>query len=81
MLAHKSTAAGGVLKGCDGRFIKAFDVNLGGGSITHAELRGIAHGLRIAWDEGLRKVLLQTDSTTAISLLKDEDSHTIPITP
>ncbi|CAI0467081.1 unnamed protein product [Linum tenue] len=75
VLAQKSTAAGGVLRGCDGRFIKAFAANLGGGSITHAELGGIVHGLRMAWEEGSRKVILQTDSTTAINLLKDADCH------
>ncbi|CAI0436181.1 unnamed protein product [Linum tenue] len=69
-LSPASTSCGGVVRGDDGRFIKAFTANLGGGSITRAELAGIAHGLRFAWEEGIRKVVLQTDSCTARTLIE-----------
>ncbi|CAL1397294.1 unnamed protein product [Linum trigynum] len=62
------STAGGVIRGSDGRFIKAFAVNLGGGSITHVELAGIAQGL------GARRVRLQTDSAVAISLLQSDQA-------
>ncbi|CAI0399883.1 unnamed protein product [Linum tenue] len=52
----------------------AYSVNLGGGSITSAQLAGIAHGLQIAWGRGCRKVALQTDSSTAISLIQSANT-------
>ncbi|CAL1372638.1 unnamed protein product [Linum trigynum] len=64
-----STSCGGVVRGDDGHLIRAFTANLGGGSITRAELAGIAYGLRLAWEEGIRKVVLQTDSRTARTLI------------
>ncbi|CAN1147227.1 Putative ribonuclease H protein At1g65750 [Linum perenne] len=44
-------------------------MSLGNCSITRAELRGALEGLERAWREGFRKVLLQMDSQTTISLL------------
>ncbi|CAL1413666.1 unnamed protein product [Linum trigynum] len=70
-----STAAGGILRSDSGRFIKAFAVNLGGGTITRAELVGIEQGLKLAWDLGVRKVLVQSDSTTAIDLIEAASQH------
>ncbi|CAL1392193.1 unnamed protein product [Linum trigynum] len=69
------TAAGSIVRGGDGRFIKAFAVNLGGGSITRAELAGIVHGLRLTWETGARKVLLQTDSAAAMSIIEKATHH------
>ncbi|CAL1403368.1 unnamed protein product [Linum trigynum] len=66
----ESTACGGIVRGDDGRFIRAFTANLGGGSITRAELTRIVYGLKLAWEEGARKVVLQTDSATAKSLIE-----------
>ncbi|CAI0405948.1 unnamed protein product [Linum tenue] len=57
------------MRGSDGRFLKAFTANLGGGSITRAELAGIVYGLDLAWEQGARKVILQTDSSTAKNLI------------
>ncbi|CAI0616095.1 unnamed protein product [Linum tenue] len=58
--------AGGVVRDDQGHFLGAFVMNLGGGSITHVELMGILQGLRCAWELGVRKILLQTDSRAAI---------------
>ncbi|CAL1378980.1 unnamed protein product [Linum trigynum] len=46
-----SSGTGGVIRGSDGWFIKAFSTNLA----------GIAQGLHSAWETGARKVKLQTD--------------------
>ncbi|CAL1357025.1 unnamed protein product [Linum trigynum] len=62
---------GGIVRGDYGRFVRAFTANLGGGSITRAELAGIAFGLRLPWEEGVRKVILQTDSCTAKILIEN----------
>ncbi|CAL1413350.1 unnamed protein product [Linum trigynum] len=58
-----STAAGGIVRGGDGRFIKAFAVNLGRGS------------LRLTWETRARKVLLQTDSAAAVSIIEKATHH------
>ncbi|CAL1382608.1 unnamed protein product [Linum trigynum] len=53
MLSQGSAAARGVLRSDEGRFVRCFMVNLGGGSITHAELAGIDYGLRLACSDRL----------------------------
>ncbi|CAI0557845.1 unnamed protein product [Linum tenue] len=64
-----NAAAGGVIRREDGRMLRAFSGNLGEGSITRAELAGIAFGLKAAWEIGLRQVQVQTDSHIAIQLI------------
>ncbi|CAI0540382.1 unnamed protein product [Linum tenue] len=49
--------------------LRAFARNLGEGTITRAELAGLVHGLHIAWEMGIRKFIVQTDSKTAIQLI------------
>ncbi|CAN1758205.1 Putative ribonuclease H protein At1g65750 [Linum perenne] len=62
-----STAIGGVLRDSDGRFARAFCANLGDCSITRAELKAIIEGMRMAWDLGVDRLHIQTDSITAVS--------------
>ncbi|CAL1402632.1 unnamed protein product [Linum trigynum] len=45
-------------------------MDLGGGSITRADLLGMLQGLHCAWEMGIRKAILQTDSKTTIQLLE-----------
>ncbi|CAI0559343.1 unnamed protein product, partial [Linum tenue] len=70
----ESTAAGGVIRDEEGLLLRAFTMNLGGGSITKAEIAGITDGLQIAWDLGLKKVQVQTDSKIAMQLLHEATS-------
>ncbi|CAN1254850.1 Putative ribonuclease H protein At1g65750 [Linum perenne] len=62
---------GGLLRDYEERFIASFAANLGSCSITRAELRGIIDDMRLAWDKGIRKLCIQTDSKAAISLIRD----------
>ncbi|CAN1146170.1 Putative ribonuclease H protein At1g65750 [Linum perenne] len=59
----------GLLRNHLGHCSAAFSANLGKCSITRGELRGIVHGLDIAWTEGHRKVRIQSDSHTAVNLI------------
>ncbi|CAN1126126.1 Putative ribonuclease H protein At1g65750 [Linum perenne] len=69
-LTHSgSTAIGGLLRDDGGRFISAFTGNIGDCSITRAELSAIVQGLKLAWSIGIRKIIVQSDLETAISLL------------
>ncbi|CAN1254849.1 hypothetical protein LINPERPRIM_LOCUS8787 [Linum perenne] len=60
---------GGLLRDYEERFIASFAANLSSCSITRAELRGIIDDMRLAWDKGIRKLCIQTDSKAAISLI------------
>ncbi|CAN0879346.1 Putative ribonuclease H protein At1g65750 [Linum grandiflorum] len=62
---------GGVIRDSYGRVLKTFVANSGSCSITRAELRGVIHGLSLAWDMGYRKVCLQMDSSCALAFLLD----------
>ncbi|CAN1801232.1 Putative ribonuclease H protein At1g65750, partial [Linum perenne] len=71
-----STTIGGLIRDPHSRFVRAFCANVGDCSITRAELRGIVEGLKLAWDLGIRKIAVQTDSRAAISIL-EQDMHMV----
>ncbi|CAN1148974.1 Putative ribonuclease H protein At1g65750 [Linum perenne] len=73
LITHQSsTAAGGILRDDQGRFVKAFSANLGTCSITRAKIPGIIERLKLAWGLGIRKLRVQMDSRAALSLLCNE---------
>ncbi|CAN1771029.1 Putative ribonuclease H protein At1g65750 [Linum perenne] len=71
LMSTGSAGAGGVLRMNDGQVIHAFSANLGGCSITRAEMRAIVEGTTMAWDLGIRKLAIQTDSIAAVRILQD----------
>ncbi|CAI0435346.1 unnamed protein product [Linum tenue] len=66
---ESKAAAGGLIRDELGRCRGAFTANLGVCTITRAELVGAIHGLKMAWDQGHKKVQLLLDSITAIRIL------------
>ncbi|CAN1175637.1 Putative ribonuclease H protein At1g65750 [Linum perenne] len=62
-------AAGGIIRDCRGNFVSSFAINLGSCSIMRAELRGIIEGIILAWEKGIRKLCIQTDSRAAVNIL------------
>ncbi|CAL1381633.1 unnamed protein product [Linum trigynum] len=66
-------AAGGLIRDWTGRCVEAFVENLGVCTITRAEIMAAIRGLQVAWRKGFRKVQLNLDSTTAISVLTSSD--------
>ncbi|CAN1334380.1 Putative ribonuclease H protein At1g65750, partial [Linum perenne] len=54
----------------------AFCANIGNCSITRAELKAIVEGLKLAWSQGIRRVVIQTDLRAAVSILQQEDGNT-----
>ncbi|CAN1164087.1 Putative ribonuclease H protein At1g65750, partial [Linum perenne] len=67
--SRAEATAGGLVRDNQGRCILAYTMNLGRCSITRAEMRGAIEGLNRTWEAGYRRVVLQMDSSTAISLL------------
>ncbi|CAI0429560.1 unnamed protein product [Linum tenue] len=72
-VTNGQAAAGGVVRDEHGRLIRAYSMKLGEVSITRAELEGIVKGLKVAWDEGIRCLIVQTDSQTAIKLIREAE--------
>ncbi|CAN1124799.1 Putative ribonuclease H protein At1g65750, partial [Linum perenne] len=68
-------AAGGVIRDCRGNFVSSFAINLGSCSIMRAELRGIIEGMNLAWEKGIRKLCIQTDSKAAVDILTCAENH------
>ncbi|CAN1147088.1 Putative ribonuclease H protein At1g65750, partial [Linum perenne] len=69
-----NASAGGVLRDWQGRSIDVFAANLGTCSITRAELTRIIIGMERAWNVGIRDLEIQTDSLTAVGLLKNDEA-------
>ena len=45
-------------------------MNIGHSSVTMAELWGLYHGLKLAWDHGIRWLVVGIDSLCIIKLVK-----------
>ncbi|EOY02369.1 Kinase superfamily protein isoform 5 [Theobroma cacao] len=52
-------SAGGVIRNAEGEWRTGFVAKLGLCSAYRAELRGVLHGLRLAWDSGFKKVMVR----------------------
>ncbi|KAF7836148.1 ribonuclease H [Senna tora] len=73
---------GGVLRNCNGCWVKGFMCNLGKTSVICAELWGIFLGLKLAKDLGARKVIMECDSLKAVQLIQPrpgEDFNQLPM--
>ncbi|CAL1413418.1 unnamed protein product [Linum trigynum] len=70
--------AGDILRNAEGRWTGGFVCNLGSCSTILAELWGIYHGLGVAWQQGCRTLILETDSQMALQLI---DKRTDPLHP
>lgn len=65
----RSVGSGGVLRDHDGRFIFAYSSRLEPCTVTEAELQEILQGIRLAWNNGYRHLIVETDSSAAVDLL------------
>ncbi|CAN1165503.1 Putative ribonuclease H protein At1g65750 [Linum perenne] len=64
-------SAGGAIRDAQGNLSIAFSANLGCCSITRAELHGILDGMKLAWNQGVLNLMIQTDSACAVQLLQN----------
>ena len=67
---------GGVIRDSNGKWVGGFMFNIGYYSITNTELWGIYEGISLAWDLGLKKVQIETDSACAVEMILNH-SNTI----
>ncbi|CAN1746300.1 Putative ribonuclease H protein At1g65750 [Linum perenne] len=64
-----SSVAGGIIRDDQGRFVSAFASKLGVCSIVRAEIWAVVEGMVLAWNCGIRKLRVQSDSAIAVRLL------------
>lgn len=70
-----SSGFGGCLRNSCGDWIRGFYGFGGSKSVLTMELLAIFHGLKVAWNEGFRRVLCLSDSLLAVSLIMDRPSR------
>ncbi|KAK4274299.1 hypothetical protein QN277_017543 [Acacia crassicarpa] len=61
---------GGVIRNHRGEWLIGFNQNLGMAGVVESEEWAILMGLRMAWEKGFRKVILETDSKIMIDRLR-----------
>ena len=78
VVSHMSSgiASGGLLRDDQAAFLKAFMFRGEVGDSLTAELWGGLHDLKLAWDLGFRKVILEMDSSDVVDLLKNQSPDT-----
>ncbi|VVA38500.1 PREDICTED: ribonuclease [Prunus dulcis] len=72
-------SAGGIIRNDAGIWVKGFVTKLGSGSILEAELWGVFRGLLLTWNEGIRRIHMECDSLTAVSLINGETGTNHPL--
>ena len=77
VLASKTSACGGLIRDSSGFFCGGFVANLGICPITVAEIWAVYYSLYLAWQKGFRRILLESDSSSALSLIQKDsiDRH------
>ncbi|KAF7820033.1 hydroquinone glucosyltransferase-like [Senna tora] len=64
----KTSSCGGLLRDHMGKWMCGYMANLGLSNVLTAELWGIYHGLKVAWDRGFKKVIIvESDSSLAVN--------------
>ncbi|KAH9779858.1 putative ribonuclease H protein [Citrus sinensis] len=62
--------ASGLIRDSNGNWLMGFTINLGMYSVVSAELWGLLHGLRVAWEYGFRRLQVGVDNKSAVHLLE-----------
>ncbi|KAF7833187.1 putative ribonuclease H protein At1g65750 family [Senna tora] len=77
----KLASCGGTIRDTTGNWWCEFIANLGSASVLSAELWGIFHGLKTAWEQRFRKVILESDSSLAINHVKSNNTRDNSVHP
>lgn len=70
-----SMGTGGLIRNDQAGWLMGFSSHGGVGDVLLAELLAIKNGLRIAWENGFRAVLCESDSLEAVSMISDNSKH------
>ncbi|KAL4305413.1 hypothetical protein AHAS_Ahas16G0075800 [Arachis hypogaea] len=61
---------GGIIRNYQGRWLAGYMMNIGTCSAFKAELWGVFQGLKMAWDLGFKKAILETDFRAVLQTLQ-----------
>ena len=64
--------AGGVLRDSVGHWISGFCMKIGESSVLMAELWGLFQGLTLAWDVGIKRLLVEVDSLGVTQMISKQ---------
>ena len=64
--------AGGVIRDSVGHWISGFGMRIGESSVLMAELWGLYQGLILAWDAGIKQVLVEVDSLCVTQMISKQ---------
>ncbi|KAJ7976291.1 Ribonuclease H [Quillaja saponaria] len=70
---NSSASCGGVIRDEKGAWLCGFIENIHTETSLLAEISGLLCGLKLAWDKGFTKVLVEIDSLTTLDLITNED--------
>lgn len=65
-MIDSNAGCGGVLRDDRGGWIAGYLANLGIGVAEEDEAWGLYYGLKIAWEKGLRKIIIDCDSKIVV---------------
>lgn len=71
----RSAPAGGVLRNSNGAWLLGFMANLGWCDIISAEFWAIYQGLILSWNNGWKYIMVESDSSLAINMLKQNSTN------
>ncbi|CAN1811720.1 hypothetical protein LINPERHAP1_LOCUS26309, partial [Linum perenne] len=66
-----SAVTGGAIRNSHGDLIVTFTMNMGKCFITWAGILGIIEGMKLAWNHGVRKLAIESDSRCSENSPKD----------
>ncbi|KAH9734521.1 putative ribonuclease H protein [Citrus sinensis] len=70
-----NASAGGLIRNYCGEWVHGFGMNIGHCTITGAELWGLLQGLQLAWNIGIRQLLVEVDSRCITEILTTDTNH------
>ncbi|KAL9422188.1 hypothetical protein AB3S75_034454 [Citrus x aurantiifolia] len=68
-------SAGGLIRNYCGEWVHGFGMNIGHCTITGAELWGLFQGLQLAWNIGIRQLLVEVDSRCITEILATDTNY------
>lgn len=65
-------SVGGIIRDYKGNWVAGFAMNIGDCDIVAAELWAILQGLTLAWNLGIRSVIVETDSVMTVNMVNND---------
>ncbi|KAK1584321.1 hypothetical protein Q3G72_031946 [Acer saccharum] len=72
-------AVGGIMRNHCKYWMKGFVASKGVGTVIEAELWGLFEGLTVAWNDGIRRLIAETDSLETVQLITNDTNPNHPL--